>query len=504
MPLLEIKNLSKDFPGVRALDGVSLSLEPGEVHALCGENGAGKSTLLKILAGCHVAGSYGGDLVLNSQVRHFKGPRDAEEAGVALVAQELALAPELSITENICLGHEPKKGLLLDWEAARARAKAALERVGLEEDPSTPVGSLSVGKQQLVEIAKALSKQAKVLILDEPSAALSEADVTRLLALVKGLASSGVGILYVSHHLDEVFEIANSITVLRDGKSIKSGPSSQWTKDSVVKDMVGRELAEADAESDAPPRGALALELEGWSLAHPTLPGRFAVENLSLKLHAGEILGLGGLMGAGRTALLSSLFGAARSACQGRLRLGEGPWRGPFAGPGEAADAGLGLVSEDRKRSGLVLCASVKENLALASLSKLKTSSGLMDWSHLEAESEAQRTAIRIKTASLDIEVGGLSGGNQQKVVLGRWLMAKSRILLLDEPTRGVDVGAKAEIHRLIRSLAAQGVAVLLASSDLPELLSLSHRIMVLSQGKAKASLERDAFSPEAVMKEAI
>lgn len=505
MPLLELTNLTKDFPGVRALDGVSLSLEAGEVSALCGENGAGKSTLLKILAGCHPAGSYGGEIFIDGSRRGFDSPRAAEEAGVALVAQELALVPELSIAENICLGDEPRRGLLLDWKAVRQRASEALERVGLKEDPSTPVGRLSVARQQLVEIAKALSKKARLLILDEPSAALSEADVERLLELVKELAASGVGVLYVSHRLEEVFKVARTITVLRDGRTVRSAPVSECTRESVVRDMVGRELAEADSEAipEALP-GEPALEIEDWSLAHPLVQGRFALEGASLALRRGEILGLGGLMGAGRTALLSSLFGAARSRCQGRLRLAGGTWRGPFARPDEAVARGLGLVSDDRKNTGLVLCASVKENLALASLRRLAKKRGFLDWEALDRESAAQRDALRVKAPSLEAEVSGLSGGNQQKVVLGRWLMAGSKVLLLDEPTRGVDVGAKAEIHRLIRALAAQGLAVLMASSDLPELLSLSHRVLVLAQGRVKAELKRAEFSQENVMREAI
>lgn len=504
MPLLELKDLSKDFPGVRALDGVSLNLNPGEVHALCGENGAGKSTLLKILAGCY-PGDYGGEIVLQGVRRRFSGPREAEKAGVALVAQELALVPELSITENVCLGDEPQRGPLLDWEAARARAARALEAVGLDEDPAAKVGGLSVGRQQLVEIAKALSKRAKVLILDEPSAALSGADVEKLLVLVRGIAASGVGVLYVSHHLEEVFKIAHTITVLRDGRTVRTAPAAEWTREQVVRDMVGRELAEADSESLEPPKvGEAALEVRGWSLVHPFLPGRFAVRDAGFSLRSGEILGLGGLMGAGRSALLSSLFGAARSRCEGRLRVGAGPWRGPFAGPGGAVKAGLGLVSEDRKHTGLVLSASVQENLALAALKGLRSGLGLLDWDLLGREAGIQRDALRIKAASLRTLVGALSGGNQQKVVLGRWLLVKSRVLLLDEPTRGVDVGAKAEIHKLIRALARSGLAVLLASSDLPELLSLSHRVLVLSQGRIKAELGRDQLSPEAVMREAI
>jgi D-xylose transport system ATP-binding protein len=486
---------------VLALAGVDLSLKQGEVHALCGENGAGKSTLLKILAGCHPHGSYGGELSNEAGPLQMKSPAHADAAGIALVAQELALVPELSIFENIFLGRELSRyGLLRKAEMIR-RSTLALQRVGLDENPETPVGSLSVGRQQLVEIAKALDKQARVLILDEPTAALTASDAERLNALVRTLVDQGVGCLYVSHRLEEVFSISDTITVLRDGKTVGTGPASGWTRDTVVAAMVGRALAEDSVKAPAPRKSdkAPSLAVEKWSLEHPSIPGRFAVEGISLELHPGEILGVAGLMGSGRTALLTSLFGAGRSRNTGRLRLDGGDWRGPFQGPLEAMAHGVALVSEDRKGQGLVLNASLNENIALATLSSYQRR-GLLDWRTLHRDAQEMATNLQVRAASLAVEAGSLSGGNQQKIVIAKWLRTKPSILLLDEPTRGIDVGAKAEIHALIRKLAAEGMSVLVASSDLSELLGLSHRLIVMSAGRRTALLEREHFSQEAVM----
>jgi D-xylose transport system ATP-binding protein len=500
LALLEIQNLSKSFPGVRALEGVSLSVDAGEIHAICGENGAGKSTLLKILSGVHPYGSYEGEILWEGSSLRLRGPRQAEHAGIALVAQELNLVPALSIAENLFLGHERKKGWRMDWEASRDQAKEAFTRVGLDEDPETPAEALSIGKQQLAEISRALNQNARLLILDEPTAALTEADAERLLGLVEGIAKAGTAILYVSHRLDEVFRIAKTITVLRDGKSIRSASAKDWSRPSVVSAMVGRELKENGGYQKNPKVGAEpALQIRSWTVGRPGAAGKLALDRVGLDLRKGEILGLAGLMGSGRTALLSTLFGDWRAEGEGELRLGDGPWREPFRSPEEALAAGICLASEDRKRQGLVGPASVAENLALASLRRF--ASGLrLRWPELSAAAEEQRQVLQIKTPSLSAEVLTLSGGNQQKVVFGRLMMLGPGILLLDEPTRGIDVGAKAEIHRLIRELAAKGIAVLLASSDLPELLELSDRIFVLSQGKFAGQLEGKGMTPEAVM----
>ena len=499
--MLQAQGLTKRFPGVLALAGVDLTVKRGEVHALCGENGAGKSTLLKILAGCHPHGSYGGELSGEAGPLRMRSPADADAAGIALVAQELALVPELSIFENIFLGRELTRYSLLRKAEMKRRCALALERVGLDESPDAAVSSLSVGRQQLVEIAKALDKQARVLILDEPTAALTATDAERLNALVRTLVDQGVGCLYVSHRLEEVFAIADTLTVLRDGKTVGSGPAAGWTRSSVVAAMVGRALAEDAALAPEPLQAGVppSLAAEHWSLEHPAIPGRFAVEEISFELRPGEILGVAGLMGSGRTALLASLFGAGRSRVSGRLRLSQGAWRGPFRGPQEAMAHGVALVSEDRKGQGLVLSASLYENIALATLPSYGRW-GVLDWTSLRRHAAETASSLQVKAAGLEVEAGSLSGGNQQKVVLAKWLQAKPSILLLDEPTRGIDVGAKAEIHALIRELAKKGMSVLVASSDLPELLGLSHRLMVLSGGRLSALLEREQFSQEAVM----
>ncbi len=499
--LLEASGLTKQFPGVLALAGVDLTLRQGEVHALCGENGAGKSTLLKILAGCHPHGSYGGALAREGESLRMHSPADADAAGIALVAQELALVPELSLFENMFLGCELSRFGLLQKAEMKRRCVLALRRVGLDEDPETPVSSLSVGRQQLVEIAKALDKQARILILDEPTAALTATDADRLNALVRSLVDQGVGCLYVSHRLDEVFAVADTITVLRDGKTVGTGPVSDWNKSKVVAAMVGRALAEDAHQAPAPMKGQglPSLTVEHWSLEHPSIPGRFAVEDINFDLHPGEILGVAGLMGSGRTALLTSLFGAGRTPTSGRMRQGGSDWHGPWQGPLEAMAHGMALVSEDRKGQGLVLTASLNENIALATLSDYQRF-GLMDWPALKKRAAETAVSLQVKAANLEVEAGSLSGGNQQKIVLAKWLLTKPTLLLLDEPTRGIDVGAKAEIHALIRKLAAEGMSVLVASSDLSELLGLSHRIIVLSGGKQTALLERDRFSQEAVM----
>ena len=497
---LETKELSKEFNGVPALSSVSLVVEPGSIHALCGENGAGKSTLLKILAGCWPVGTYGGAVELDGKIAGFANPRQAELAGVSLVAQELALVGPLSIAENICLRAEPEQGLFLDKAAMERTARVAMDKVGLKADPWTPCEQLGVGAQQLVEIARALSRHARLLILDEPTAALGEADALRLESLVRELAATGVTCLYVSHRLDEVFRIATHLTVLRDGRSIRSGAIQEWTRDSVVSAMVGRSVDEKGPRAESRARGAVpALEVKELTLAHPTLPGREALRSISLSVASGEILGLGGLMGSGRTALLSSLYGAALSPLRGSLVL-EGTERAPFEDPRQALEAGVVLLSEDRKRLGLIPTFDVAENILLARLGLEKGPLGWLDHAQGRSQAQLSREKLRVKAASLDLPALSLSGGNQQKVLLARALLLSPKVLLLDEPTRGIDVGARAEIYELLRELASQGVAILFASSDLPELLQLADRILVLSQGRLTKELKPEAYSAEAVM----
>jgi D-xylose transport system ATP-binding protein len=496
--LLELRSITKDFPGVRALDGVSFDLHEGEVHALCGENGAGKSTLIKVLSGFYPAGTYGGEIALRGQVVRFRGLRAAEEHGIALIAQELALVPDLSVEENLVLGREPARGGLIRWREVRRFALEALALVGLEVDPARKVRELGIGQQQLVEIAKALGKKASILVLDEPTAALPEADVTRLLALLARLRAQGLAAVYISHRLEEVFSLADRVTVLRDGRSVATAVRAETTPAAVIAQMVGREVTSLYPR---PPAGAGAplLSVRGWSVRDPTNATRFAVQGVDFDLHAGEVLGVAGLMGAGRTALLSSLFGAARSAVAGTLRVGEAPPRGPFASPSEAIAHGLALVGEDRKGAGLVLDGSVLDNVTLATL-RLFVRHGLLDHAQRRARAQEQADSLRLKAPSLLALVRQLSGGNQQKVVLGKWLLTRPRVLLLDEPTRGIDVGAKAEVYELVAALARGGLGVVLVSSELPEVLGMSHRVLVLSQGRPAGVLEGDASTPEAVM----
>src|SRR3954465_835172 len=466
-PILATHNVVKRFPGVRALDGVSFDLEPGEIHALCGENGAGKSTLIKILCGVYPAGSYGGEIRLRDRTVHFRGLPGSAARGIALIAQELALVPGLSVAENLLLGREPRRYGLIRWAEVREEARRALDRVGLDIPVETPVRELGIGQQQLVEIARALMKAAAILVLDEPTAALPEDDARRLLGLLGDLRRKGVAAIYVSHRLDEVFAVADRVTVLRDGRSVGTAQRAETAPERVVSLMVGRELRQAFPRLESRP-GEVLLRLQGWSVADPQNPGRRVVDGVSLELRAGEVLGIAGLMGAGRTALLASLFGAARSAVQGTVEVGEDPPRGPFRRPREAIAAGLALVGEDRKRYGLFARASVLDNLTLASLRGFRRR-GLLDEGARWAAASGQAAALRVKAGSLDAPVERLSGGNQQKAILGRWLLRRPRVLLLDEPTRGIDVGAKSEIYELIGRLVAGGLGVVLVSSELPE-----------------------------------
>jgi D-xylose transport system ATP-binding protein len=498
MPLLELRGITKDFPGARALDGVSFDLGPGEIHALCGENGAGKSTLIKVLCGVHPAGSYGGEVRLRGEAAHFRTLADSEASGIALIAQELALVPGLSVAENLLLGREPRRYGLIRWAEAREEARRALDRVGLDVPVETPVRELGIGQQQLVEIARALMKEAAILVLDEPTAALPEDDAHRLLGLLADLRRKGVAAIYVSHRLDEVFAVADRVTVLRDGRSVGTAQRAETAPERVVSLMVGRELRQAFPRLESRP-GEVLLRLQGWSVADPQNPGRRVVAGVSLELRAGEVLGIAGLMGAGRTALLASLFGAARSPVQGTVQVGEDPPRGPFRHPREAITAGLALVGEDRKRYGLFARASVLDNLTLASLRGFRRH-GLLDEGARRAAASGQAAALRLKAASLDAPAERLSGGNQQKAILGRWLLRRPRVLLLDEPTRGIDVGAKSEIYELIGRLVAGGLGVVLVSSELPELLGLAHRVLVLRQGRPMGLFEGDAATPERVM----
>jgi D-xylose transport system ATP-binding protein len=496
--VLELRNITKDFPGVRALDGVSFDLRRGEVHALCGENGAGKSTLMKVLSGVHPTGTHGGEIHLVGRPVHFRNLHDAEKHGIALIAQELALVPELSVAENLMLGRLPVRAGLVRWDAVRDEARRALDLVGLAVDPTHPVKELGIGQQQMVEIAKALAKDAAILVLDEPTAALTERDAQYLLDFLRQLRTRGVSMIYISHRLEEVFEIADRITVLRDGRSVATRDAIAVTRDEVIGLMVGREVKDLYPRLPASP-GNVLLSVRDFTVEDPANPGRRVLDRVGFEVREREVLGIAGLMGAGRTALLSSLFGAARSAVTGTVQVPGRSSEAPFRNPGEAIHAGLALVSEDRKRYGLVGEATVLENLTLATLRRF-VSRILLAQGEREDAAKEQYGSLGVRGAGLRALVKELSGGNQQKVVLGKWLLTKPLVLFLDEPTRGIDVGAKAEIYALINRLAAAGMAVVLVSSDLPELLGLSHRVVVLALGQKTAELEAGEATPERVM----
>ena len=498
-PLLAARRITKRFPGVTALREVSFDLRPGEIHALCGENGAGKSTLIKLLSGLHAHGSYEGELAVDGRPVAFRSIADAQAAGIAVIYQELALVPELGIAENLFLGCEPRRGRLIDWEKAHAETAGLLAKVGLVESPETPVGRLGIGHQQLVEIAKALSKNARILILDEPTAALAEHEVARLLALLKDLRARGIACIYISHKLDEVFALADRITVLRDGATISTHAAADTNKNAVIRDMVGREIADLFPRHASPP-GDVLLRVRGLDVAE-TKKSSPRLREIAFDVRAGEVLGLGGLMGAGRTELLMHLIGAWGVRLRGEVEIAGRPFAAPS--PTDALAAGLVLVSEDRKRYGLVLDRDIGFNLSLSSITKLRRGA-LVDQ---EAETHANQrlfSSLRVKATSLETVVGTLSGGNQQKVVLGKALMTEPKVVFLDEPTRGIDVGAKLEVYHLINALTATGKAVVLVSSELPELMGMSDRIVMLHEGQIGGAFTRAEATAEALLSAAM
>ena len=497
-PLLEARGVTKRFPGVIALKDVNFDVRAGEIHALCGENGAGKSTLIKLLSGVHPHGSFEGELFVDGKHAQFSGVGDAQRAGIAAISQEMALVPALSIAENVRLGDWPENGGLVDWDEARRDAREWLGRLGLDIDPDLPVERLGAGQRQLVEIAKALRKKARVLILDEPTAALAEAEARRLLELVRSLRKDGIGIVYISHRLEEIFEIADRVTVLRDGTTVSTRTSKEAGRDVLIRDMVGRELGDLFPRR-APKLGPVRFEARG--LGAEGGGGVKRLEDVSFSVRAGEVLGIGGLMGAGRTELLMHLFGAWGRRTSGELRLDGSPLAAHT--PWDSLAAGLALVTEDRRRHGLIIDQSVGFNLSLSTLTKLMRG-GLLDESEESVLNERDRVELGIKTPSLQARVGGLSGGNQQKVLFGRARRSIPKVLLLDEPTRGVDVGAKVEIYEVINALTEKGLAVILVSSELPELIGMSDRIVMMRSGRVAGEFTRAEATQERLIAAAL
>ena len=496
--LLEMQGISKTFPGVKALDDVSLTVAQGEIHAICGENGAGKSTLMKVLSGVYPTGSYDGRIVFDGQPVDFRTIRDSEDRGIIIIHQELALVPLLTIAENIFLGNERATRGVIDWPETYRQTEALLAKVGLRETPGTIVDTLGVGKQQLVEIAKALSKNVRLLILDEPTAALSESDSQALLDLLLELKGQGVTSIIISHKLNEVRRVADSVTVIRDGATISTLDARQGlTEDRIVRDMVGRDMAHRYPDRDRR-AGEVLFELRGWNVWHPEQRDRQMIRDLSMTVRAGEVVGIAGLMGSGRTELAMSVFGRS----YGRDIAGQALVRGrpvDLSTVDRAIAAGLAYVTEDRKTLGLILDETIRRNTILANLGGVARR-GIVDETRETEVAETYRRQLRIRTPSVFQKVMNLSGGNQQKVVLAKWLFTDPDVLILDEPTRGIDVGAKYEIYSIINDLSAAGKGVVMISSEMPELLDMCDRIYVMNEGRFVGELTADQASQEAIM----
>ena len=495
--LLEMRGIGKSFPGVRALDHVNLTVEQGEIHAICGENGAGKSTLMKILSGVYPHGSYEGEIVYDGQPLALRDIRDSEAKGIIIIHQELALVPLLSIAENMYLGNEIAQNGVINWPKAFKQAEGWLRKVGLTESPGAVVGKLGVGKQQLIEIAKALAKDVRLLILDEPTAALQENDSAKLLDLMLELKAQGVTQIIISHKLNEIAKVADRVTVIRDGASISTMDKHEITEDRIIRDMVGRDMANRYPER-VPNPGEVLLEIDGWSCWHPEQTGRQMIRNVSLNVRKGEIVGIAGLMGTGRTELAMSVFGRSYGkGHEGRVKMNGKPV--DVSTVSKAVEAGLAYVTEDRKGLGLILDEPIVKNVTLANLVGVSLR-GVLDKRKESRVAEGYRKQLAIRTPGVQQKVVNLSGGNQQKVVLSKWLFTDPQVLILDEPTRGIDVGAKFEIYTIMKELAEQGRSILMISSEMPELLGMCDRIYVMNEGRIVGELSREEASQEKIM----
>lgn len=497
--ILEMHDITKQFPGVKALSDVNFKVEKGEIHCLIGENGAGKSTLMKVLSGVYPYGEYEGDIVYEGKVQQFNKISDSVDAGIAIIYQELALFPDLSVYENIYIGNEVKNGGVINWNQTIVKAKKMLNKVNLKVNPEVLIKDLGVGKQQLVEIAKALSKNVKLLILDEPTAALNEDDSENLLQLIKELKKQGITCIMISHKLKEVVAIADKATVLRDGQTIctldaKKGEMEERT---IIKHMVGREINDIYPKRPEKNIGDKVLELRHWSAYDPQL-GRSVVKKADLHLRKGEIIGIAGLMGSGRTELALSIFGNPKNyKLYGELIL-EGDQK-KFNHTGEAIKAGVAYVTEDRKGNGLFLIQNITNNVSAAKLTGIAKNGVINDNEEIRV-AEHYKNSLHIKASSIEQLVGKLSGGNQQKVSLGKWLFVGPKVLILDEPTRGIDVGAKFEIYTVMNTLIEQGLSIIMISSELGEVLGMSDRVYVMADGKIKGELSADEADQEKIM----
>ena len=498
--LLEMRGITKRFGNVTALREVNLAVRHGEIHAICGENGAGKSTLMKVLSGIYPHGSYEGEIVFDGSPGDFKDIRSSERRGIAIIHQELALVPMLSIAENIFLGNEHAKAGVINWHETMTHAQQLLDRVGLKENPNTRISDIGVGKQQLVEIAKALSKKVKLLILDEPTAALNDEDSRHLLDLIIGLRAQGLTCIIISHKLNEVMRVADAITILRDGRTIETRTvERELTEEHVIRGMVGRDMTDRFPDRTPHPIGDVALAIQNWTVFHPVDQQRKVVDDVSVDVRRGEVVGLAGLMGAGRTELAMSVFGRSYGKnATGRI-FKDGAEIRTRTVP-ETIAHGIAYATEDRKHYGLNLMDDIARSVTLASLPKVSKRSVISEHDETVV-AERFRKDMRIKAPSVRATTGNLSGGNQQKVVLSKWIFADPDVLILDEPTRGIDVGAKYEIYQIINSLAAQGKAVIVISSELPELIGLCDRIYTLNEGRLTGEVAREDATQETLMR---
>lgn len=498
--LLEMKNITKTFPGVKALDNVNLKVEEGEIHALVGENGAGKSTLMNVLSGIYPYGTYEGDIVYNGEICKFNKIKDSEEKGIVIIHQELALVPDMSIGENMFLGNEQGKKNAIDWDKTYAEADKYLKMVGLAESSKVLVKEIGTGKQQLVEIAKALAKNAKLLILDEPTSSLNETDSKALLDLMLEFKKQGMTMIIITHKLNEVAYVADKITVVRDGSTIETldKHTTEISEDRIIQGMVGRELTNRFPKREGVKIGEINMEVEDWTVYHPLYPERKVVDNVSMNVRKGEVVGIYGLMGAGRTELAMSIFGQSYgTGITGTLKLNGKEVT--LKNPKEAIKNKLAYVTEDRKGNGLVLSNPIKINTTLANLDSISNHK-VIDKDKEYQVAEEYRNKLRTKCPSVEQNVGNLSGGNQQKVLLAKWMFTEPDVLILDEPTRGIDVGAKYEIYCIINDLVAEGKSVIMISSELPEVLGMSDRIYIMNAAKIVGELRAEDATQEIIM----
>ena len=501
--ILEMNHITKEFSGVKALDDVTFKVKRGEIHALCGENGAGKSTLMNVLSGVYPYGEYSGDIVYNGEIGKFHRIKDSEEKGIVIIHQELALSPFLSVAENVFIGNEQTllKGVI-NWTETKNKAREVLAKVGLEqEDVNAVVSTLGVGKQQLIEIAKAMAKKVELLILDEPTAALNDEESKKLLDIMLELKRHGITCIIISHKLNELSYVSDAITVIRDGKTIETLIKGQdeFTEDRIIKGMVGREMTNRYPERKDCPIGDTVIEVNHWNVFHPDDANRQMIKDVAFNVHAGEVVGLAGLMGAGRTELAMSIFGKEYGQkISGEIKLHGKPIH--IKNVKDAIDNKISYTSEDRKTYGLVLIDDIKHNMTMSALRRFFSKKGVVNRSEEIVKAEEYKKLINVKATSINQTVGSLSGGNQQKVVLAKWMLTQPDVLILDEPTRGIDVGAKYEIYCAINNLAREGKAVIVISSEMPELIGTCDRIYVINGGEIAGELTKEEVSQEKIM----